>query len=99
MGAQGALPGYLDHPQRGAEARKVFDDAQALLARIRDERLLTLQASWDLPARSEGDDIMVTDTRGREKRLPMLRNQTRGQENRSLADLIAPRATGSAVSP
>ena len=90
-GLKGRYPEILDHPQRGAEARKVFDDAQALLARIRNERLLTLQGVVGIfPARSEGDDIRVTDTRGREKRFPMLRNQTRGQENRSLADFIAP---------
>ena len=90
-GLKGRYPEILDHPDRGAEARKVFDDAQALLARIRDERLLTLQGVVGIfPARSEGDDIRVTDTKGREKRLPMLRNQTRGQENRSLADFIAP---------
>ena len=33
---------------------------------------------------------MVTDTKGRDVTLPMLRNQTRGEENRSLADFIAP---------
>ena len=32
----------------------------------------------------------MTNTKGREIRLPMLRNQTRGEENRSLADWIAP---------
>ena len=90
-GLKGRYPEILDHPERGAEARKVFDDAQALLARIRDERLLTLQGVVGIfPARSEGDDIWVTDAKGREKRFPMLRNQTRGQENRSLADFIAP---------
>ncbi len=87
----GRYPEILDHPEKGAEARKLFADAQALLARIRDERLLTLQAVVGLfPARSEGDDIVVTDPKGREHRLAMLRNQTRGAENRSLADCIAP---------
>ena len=91
-GLKGRYPEILDHPERGAEARKVFDDAQALLARIRDERLLTLQGVVGIfPARSEDDDIWVTDTKGHEKRLPMLRNQTRGQENLSLADYIAPK--------
>ena len=42
------------------------------------------------PARAEGDDIRVTDSKGRERTLAMLRNQTRGEENRSLADFIAP---------
>ena len=91
-GLKGRYPEILDHPERGAEARKVFDDAQALLARIRDERLLTLQGVVGIfPARSEDDDIWVTDAKGREKRLPMLRNQTRGEENLSLADYIAPK--------
>ena len=90
-GLKGRYPEILDHPEKGAEARKLFDDAQALLARIRDQKLLTLQAAVGIfPARSEKDDIWVTNTKGREIRLPMLRNQTRGEENRSLADWIAP---------
>ena len=91
-GLKGRYPEILDHPEKGEEARKVFADAQALLARIRDERLLTLQAAVGIfPARSEGDDIWITDPKGREHRLAMLRNQTRGQENLSLADFIAPK--------
>lgn len=90
-GLKGRYPEILDHPEKGAEARKVFADAETLLARIRDERLLTLQAAVGIfPARAEGDDIWITDQKGRERRLAMLRNQTRGEENRSLADCIAP---------
>lgn len=90
-GLKGHYPEILDHPEKGAEARRLMADAQALLARIRDEKLLTLQAVVGIfPARSEKDDIWVTDPKGREIRFPMLRNQTRGDENRSLADCIAP---------
>ena len=90
-GLKGRYPEILDHPQRGEEARKLLDDARALLARLRDERLLTLQAAVGIfPARSEKDDIWVTDSKGREVRLAMLRNQTRGEKNCSLADWIAP---------
>ena len=90
-GLKGRYPEILDHPERGEEARKLFADAQELLRRIRDERLLTLQGAVGIfPARAEGDDIVVRDVRGRERRLPMLRNQTRGEEHRSLADLLAP---------
>ena len=90
-GLKGRYPDILNHPERGAEACKLFDDAQAMLTRIRDGRLLTLQAAVGIfPARSEGDDIWVADSRGRERRFAMLRNQTRGEENRSLADFIAP---------
>ena len=92
MGVEGTLPRDPRPPRKGEEARKVFADAQALLARIRDERLLTLQAAVGIfPARSEGDDIWITDPKGREHRLAMLRNQTRGQDNLSLADFIAPK--------
>jgi len=88
---KGHYPEILDHPEKGAEARKLLSDAQALLGRIRDERLLTLQGIAGIfPARAEGDDIVVTGSKGREHRLAMLRNQTRGAENRSLADFIAP---------
>ena len=91
-GLKGHYPEILDHPEKGPEARKLFDDARALLARIRDEHLLTLQGVVGIfPARSERDDIIVTDTKGREHRLAMLRNQTRGEENCSLADWIAPK--------
>ncbi len=90
-GLKGRYPEILDHPEKGEEARKLFADAQALLTRIRDERLLTLQATIGIfPAHSEGDDIVVTDPKGREKRLAMLRNQTRGEANQSLADYMAP---------
>ena len=40
------------------------------------------------PARREGDDILIQGKR-REVRLAMLRNQTQGEENRSLADYVA----------
>ncbi len=91
-GLKGRYPEILDHPEKGGEARKLFADAQALLTRIRDEHLLTLQAAVGIfPARSEQDNIIVTDTKGRERSLAMLRNQTRGEENRSLADFIAPK--------
>jgi len=90
-GLKGRYPEILDHPERGGEARKLLADARALLDRIRDERLLTLQgAAGIFPARAEGDDIVVTGPKGRDIRLAMLRNQTRGERNLSLADWIAP---------
>lgn len=90
-GLKGRYPELLDDPEKGTEARKLFADAQALLARIRDERLLTLQGAVGIfPARSEGDDLVVTDPKGREKRLAMLRNQNPAEGCRSLADCLAP---------
>ncbi len=90
-GLAGRYPAILDHPEKGAEARKLFDDAQALLHHIAEEHLLTLQAAVGIfPAHKEGDDIVATDAKGRNYRFAMLRNQTRGEQNRSLADFIAP---------
>ncbi len=91
-GLKGHYPELLDHAERGEEARKLFADAQQLLGEIKEQKLLTLQGVVGIfPARSEGDDILVTDPKGREVRLAMLRNQTRGEANRSLSDLIAPK--------
>ena len=90
-GLKGRYPDILDNPEKGEEARKVFNDAQTLLKRIREERLLTLQAVIGIfPARSEGDDIVVTDQKGRDMRFAMLRSQARQDGNRSLADYISP---------
>ncbi len=90
-GLKGRYPELLEDPEKGSEARKLFADAQALLTRIRDERLLTLQGVVGIfPARCDEDDLVVTDPKGREKRLAMLRNQTRDGGCRSLADFLAP---------
>lgn len=91
-GLKGHYPDLLEDPVKGEEARKLFADAQALLTEIREKRLLTLQGVVGIfPARSEGEDIWVRDVKGREVRLPMLRNQTSGEEHRSLVDFIAPK--------
>ena len=46
------------------------------------------------PAVSRKDDILLTDPKGRRHTLAMLRNQTRGAENLSLADFIADERDG-----
>jgi 5-methyltetrahydrofolate--homocysteine methyltransferase len=98
---KGRFPGILDHPQYGAAARELYENAQALLKRIIDEKLLTangVYAFW--PANTEGDDIIVYKNEGRREelmRLPMLRQQeiiADTKPNRSLADFIAPRESG-----
>ncbi len=89
-GLKGRYPEIFESEKYGVEARKLFDDAQAMLTKIGSKRLLTLQGVVGIfEARSEGDDIVVTTHKGKELRLAMLRNQTRGEENRSLADYIA----------
>jgi 5-methyltetrahydrofolate--homocysteine methyltransferase len=95
---KGRFPAILDHPQHGAAARELYENARALLDRIVGRKLLTANAVYGFwPALSEGDDIIVYDAveRSREVlRFNMLRQQERiadGNPNLSLADFIAPR--------
>ncbi len=98
---KGRYPAIFKHPQYGAQAQALFNDAQALLKRIIDEKLLTANAAYGFwPAASDGEDIIVykDDSLDAElTRLPMLRQQEQiadGRPNRSLADFIAPRGSG-----
>jgi 5-methyltetrahydrofolate--homocysteine methyltransferase len=98
---KGRYPGILSHPEYGAAARELFDNARALLKRIVDGKLLTAKGAYAFwPANSDGDDIIVyTDDSRRSElaRLPMLRQQeiiADDKPNRSLADFIAPRESG-----
>ncbi|MFZ4628509.1 MAG: methionine synthase [Blastocatellia bacterium] len=97
----GVFPRILDDPIIGEEARRLYEDAQRLLQRIIDERLLTARAVigfW--PANTVGDDIELYSDPARTSllaRLPMLRQQgvkREGQYNQSLADFVAPRESG-----
>jgi 5-methyltetrahydrofolate--homocysteine methyltransferase len=98
---KGRVPAIFDHPQYGAAARDLYDNARALLARIAADRLLTARAVYGFwPAASEGDDIVVFSDRmksGELMRFNMLRQQEAiadGKPNLSLADFIAPRDSG-----
>jgi 5-methyltetrahydrofolate--homocysteine methyltransferase len=97
----GKYPAILDDAKVGAEARKLFADAQAMLKRIIDEKLLTASAVYGFwPANADGDDVIVYADESRTAeaaRLPMLRQQweREGQTTfRSLADYIAPARSG-----
>jgi len=98
---KGRYPDILDHPNAGPEARRLFDDANALLDRIVEERWFSARGVFGLfPAASAGDDIEVyaDDARGEVRAvLRMLRQQTqrrKGVPNRSLADYVAPKESG-----
>lgn len=89
-GLKGRFPEIFDHPERGEEARKLFHDAQALLDRIKRHNLLKLQGVVGIfPAVSHKEQIVVTGLKGVRVVLPMLRNQTRGEEHLSLVDFVA----------
>jgi 5-methyltetrahydrofolate--homocysteine methyltransferase len=98
---KGKYPRIFEDPELGEAARKLFDDAKALLDRINRERLLTARGVYGFwPAASDGDEIIVyaDESRNAEKcRLHALRQQweRKGQGAfYSLADFIAPIDSG-----
>ena len=96
----GVYPGIFDHPKVGEQARSLFEDANAMLRRIVEEKLFTARGVYGFwPANSVGDDVEVYGSDGQELigRFHMLRQQNEkppGRPNRSLADWIAPKSTG-----
>lgn len=92
---KGRYPGILDDEHVGRQARELFQDAQAMLKRIIDEKWLIAKAVIGFfPAKSSNDDIQVElNGKGTGFSFHMLRQQlqkTAGQPQLSLADFIAP---------
>jgi 5-methyltetrahydrofolate--homocysteine methyltransferase len=97
---RGRYPAILNHEKHGEEARKLFADAQKLLARIVSEKLLKPRAIYGLfPANRVGDDVELYTDGSRSKVLAtfhFLRQQTEkgdGTPNCCLADFIAPKGS------
>ncbi len=98
---KGSYPKILKDPERGAEASKLFEDAQVMLRKIIDEKWLQANGVIGLfPANAVGDDILVYEDDARKKvraTFHTLRQQTKkpeGQANLALSDFIAPQASG-----
>ncbi|MGE0133310.1 MAG: methionine synthase [Blastocatellales bacterium] len=98
---KGVFPRILDDPKIGPQARKLYDDARALLERIVSRRSLRAHAVYGFwPANAVGDDIEVYADENRSRVLAVfhtLRQQNEkraGQFNQALADFIAPRESG-----
>jgi len=91
-GIRGRYPEILNHPQKGVEATKLFDDAKAILNDLVVGKKIRAKAVIGLfPAYSSGDDIFV-EKAGQDIRLPQLRDQKKHEKNQpnlSLADFIA----------
>ncbi len=98
----GRYPDIFQDPQLGAEAKRLYDDAQRWLRRLIHERRLAARAVFGLfPANSVGDDDIeiYTDATRRQVRLTFhtLRQQEEkppGRPQRALADFVAPRDSG-----
>jgi 5-methyltetrahydrofolate--homocysteine methyltransferase len=97
----GRYPDILTDANVGAEATKLFNDAQKLLAQIVAEKRYTAKAVlafW--PANSVGDSVEVYSDESRSRVLHtfhFLRQQLEkpaGQFNHCLADFIAPKDSG-----
>ncbi|MDF2701107.1 MAG: methionine synthase [Rubrobacteraceae bacterium] len=97
-----SYPRILDDPEKGPEARKLFEDAQALLDRIVAERWLRARAVVGLfPANAlPNDDVEVYADESRSSVLTTLhflrqqKTKPPGRPNRSLADFVASREMG-----
>ena len=99
---RGKYPAILEDNVVGAEAKKLFADARAMLERLVAESWLTANAVigfW--PANASGDDIEVFADKARGSRLAVLhtlRQQMGGdgkreRANTALADFVAPKDT------
>jgi len=93
----GRYPKILEDPIVGKEAQKLFADANALLDKVINEKLLQAKAVigfW--PANSTGDDVVLKTEKG-ETTFHFLRQQSEkaeGQTYHCLADFVAPIETG-----
>lgn len=94
---KGKFPDILNSPTHGDAARKLYDDAQAMLDRLVEEKWLTANGVYGLfPAASNGEDVLVYEDDSRaavRATLHQLRQQGQhraGVPNRSLADYVAP---------
>jgi 5-methyltetrahydrofolate--homocysteine methyltransferase len=99
----GKYPRILEDNVVGSEARKLFDDAQAMLRRIVAGNWLTASAVigfW--PANAVGDDIELYEDASRRDRQAILytlrqqmaRENARDRAHTALADFVAPKTTG-----
>jgi 5-methyltetrahydrofolate--homocysteine methyltransferase len=98
---KGKYPKVLDHPEKGAAARELFEDGQELLHRLIGEKLIEHRGVYGFwPAVSAGDDLVLYEDEEHAReilRFHMLRQQgatADGKPNLSLADYVAPADAG-----
>ncbi|MCB0337520.1 MAG: cobalamin-dependent protein, partial [Bdellovibrionales bacterium] len=99
---KGRYPDIFNSPTVGKEARKLFDDAKAMLKELIKDKSLTAKAVYGLfPANTVHQDdieLYVDDSRSEVRAvLHTLRQQVKkasDQSNMALADYIAPKESG-----
>ncbi|MCC6838167.1 MAG: DUF559 domain-containing protein, partial [Bacteroidia bacterium] len=91
---KGSYPKILNDPERGTEAKKLFDDAQKMLKQIIAEKWLKANAVIGIyPAKANGDDIDVYLDDQKLTTFHTIRQQTKkpaGQYNIALSDFVSP---------
>lgn len=98
----GKFPQILEDEKVGMAASQLYEDAQAMLKRFIDEKLLTARAVYGFwhANSSNNDDIELYEDQSRDNSIATLhhlRQQTdkvNGQPNFSLADYVAPTDSG-----
>jgi 5-methyltetrahydrofolate--homocysteine methyltransferase len=100
-GLKGSYPRILENEKYGVQAAQLFTDANAMLDRIVNEKLITARGVYGLfPANAVGDDVELYTDETRTtvlERFHFLRQQANREGSepcRSLADFIAPKETG-----
>jgi 5-methyltetrahydrofolate--homocysteine methyltransferase len=100
-GLKGVFPRILDDERQGDEARKLYDDARAMLDVIVREKQFTARGVYGFfPASAVGDDVALYTDESRTcilDTLHFLRQQANREGSepcRSLSDFIAPASTG-----
>jgi 5-methyltetrahydrofolate--homocysteine methyltransferase len=94
---KGSYPKIFKDPERGAEAQKLFDDAQAMLKQIIDEKWLQANAVIGIyPANTVNDDDteVYNESGNKLATFHSIRQQTKkpaGQYNVALADFVKPK--------
>ncbi|WP_413993168.1 methionine synthase [Labrys okinawensis] len=97
---KGRYPAILKDEKQGAAARQLFEDAQAMLAKVIAEKWFHPRAVigfW--PANADGDDMRLYTDEGRQSELATfftLRQQLTkrdGRPNVALSDFVAPAST------
>lgn len=96
----GKYPQILEDEVVGVQAKELFKDAQVILKRILDEKLLTAKAIFGIfkANSNETDDILIFDENKEQKtKFITLRQQaqrSKGKDYLALSDFIAPESSG-----
>ncbi|WP_294325488.1 methionine synthase [uncultured Chryseobacterium sp.] len=96
----GKYPNILEDEVVGAQAKELFKDAQVILNRILDEKLLKAKAIFGIfkANSNESDDILIFDENNNEQaKFLTLRQQaqrSKGKDYLALSDFIAPQSSG-----